>query len=74
MRSLIEPLQVAMDNGARRALIPYREQTQLPRRDRRHHGARRPDILRRPEDGRHEGHWGHLTTVRFGAVAELEIE
>ena len=34
---------------------PDREQAELPRRERRHHGARRPDLLRRPEDGRDEG-------------------
>src|SRR5438876_4090363 len=37
MRSLAEPLQVAMDNGARKA--PARKQTELPRSLRRHRGA-----------------------------------
>ena len=34
---------------------PDREQAQLPRCERRHHGARRSDLLRRPQDGGDEG-------------------
>ena len=37
------------------------EQAELPRSDRRHHGARRPDLLRRPEDGRFQGAGVKLT-------------
>ena len=55
LRSLVEPLQVAMDNGAKRALHPDREQAQLPGRARRRRRARGPDLLRRPEDGGDEG-------------------
>ena len=53
VRSLVETLQVGMDNGARRALIPIenqrnflRESAELPGSPGRHHGAGRSDLLR----------------------------
>ena len=55
LRSLVEPLQVAMDNGAKRALIPIENKRNFLEVTRRHHGARRPDLLWRPEDGRIQG-------------------
>jgi ATP-dependent Lon protease len=45
LRSLTEPLQIAKDNGAKRALIPIENKTELPRRERRHYGACRPHLL-----------------------------
>ena len=41
LRSLTEPLQVAMDNGAKRALIPIENKRNFLDVQRRHHGARR---------------------------------
>ena len=55
LRSLTEPLQVAKDNGAKRALIPIENKRNFLDVQRRHRGARRPDLLRRPEDGGDEG-------------------
>jgi hypothetical protein len=55
MRSLAEPLQVAMDNGARKALIPLENKTELSRSLRRHRGAGRPRVLLRSDDGGDEG-------------------
>ena len=40
LRSLVEPLQVAMDNGAQARADSPGEQAEFPRSDRRHHGAR----------------------------------
>ena len=37
-----------------------REQAKLPGCERRHHGARRSDLLRRPQDGRHESARNYL--------------
>ena len=55
VRSLAEPLQVGMDNGARRALDPAGEQAELPRRVRGHRGTGRSGVLLRPDDGGDEG-------------------
>ena len=41
-----------------------REQAQLPRRQLRHHGTGRPDLLRRPEDGGVQGAWPQLRRQR----------
>ena len=46
VRSLTEPLQVAMDNGARRALGPHREQASILGREPRRSRAGGPDLLR----------------------------
>ena len=58
VRSLVEPLQVAMDNGAKRALIPIENKRNFLEVTARRRRARRPDLLRRPEDGGDEGPWG----------------
>src|SRR5690606_14157392 len=47
-------------------LQPRREQAQLPRRQRGHHGGRRPDLLWRREDGGDEG-LGGLRMTQSGA-------
>jgi 5'-methylthioadenosine/S-adenosylhomocysteine nucleosidase len=46
-------MQIAKDNGAKRALILI-EQAKRPRSECRHHGTGRSDLLRRPEDGGNE--------------------
>ena len=46
VRSLVEPLQVAMDNGAKRALIPIENKRQFLDVNRRRPRARRPHLLR----------------------------
>ena len=55
LRSLAEPLQVGMDNGARRALDSAGKQEELPRSVRRHRGASGPGVLLRSDDGGDEG-------------------
>ena len=63
VKSLSEPLQVGMDNGARRALDPAGEQAELPRSLRGHRGAGRSDLLLRPDDGGDEGSGDDVNTV-----------
>ena len=55
VRSLAEPLQVAMDNGARRALIPLENKRNFLDVSGRHRGAGRSGVLLRPDDGGDEG-------------------
>ena len=55
LRSLTEPLQMAKDNGAKRALIPIENKRNFLGCERRHHGARRSGFLWRSQDGSHEG-------------------
>ena len=68
VRSLAEPLQVGMDNGARRALGPAGEQAELPRSLRRHRGAGRSGVLLRPDDGGDEGAGDDMTTPEMPIV------
>jgi hypothetical protein len=50
LRSLTEPLQVAMDNGAQ-SIDPNRKQAQLLGCQRRHYGARGSNLLRGSKGG-----------------------
>ena len=61
--------------GQRRQARPHpdREQAELPRRQRRHHGARRSDLLRRSEDGGSEGVGRLSATASLGAKAGGDI-
>ncbi len=51
VRSLTEPLQLAHGQRRQASTGPHRKQTPLPRSQRRHHGTRRPRLLRRPKGG-----------------------
>ena len=73
VRSLAEPLQVAMDNGAKRALIPIENKRNFLEVTRRHRGARRPDLLRRPEDGGDEGLGRRVNMARQVAQVQSSI-
>ena len=55
LRSLAEPLQVAKDNGAKRALIPIENKRNFLDVPGRRGRVRRPGVLRRRQDGRDEG-------------------
>jgi ATP-dependent Lon protease len=69
VRSLTEPLQVAMDNGGKRALIPIENKRQFPGRERGCHGAGRPHLLRRYAPGGIQGAGADVTRCRaFGAA------
>ena len=55
VRSLVEPLQVAMDNGAQRALIPIENKRNFLEVSADVIEQRRPDLLRRPANGGVQG-------------------
>ena len=55
VKSLAEPLQVGMDNGARRALIPLENKRNFLEVSGDIDGAGRSDLLLRPDDGGDEG-------------------
>ena len=57
LRSLTEPLQVAMDNGAAQGAVPIENKRNFLGRQRGHYGARGPDILRRSEGGGLQSTW-----------------
>ena len=63
VRSLVEPLQVAMDNGAKRALIPIENKRQFLEVQSRRAREGRPDLLRRPAAGGVQGAWTQLRTA-----------
>jgi ATP-dependent Lon protease len=49
LRSLTEPLQVAKDNGAKRALIPIENKRNFLDVNAEYNGTCRPGLLRRPK-------------------------
>jgi hypothetical protein len=63
LRSLTEPLQVAKDNGAKRALIPIENKRNfLDVNAADINGTCRPGLLRRSQDSGDEGAWYYLKT------------